>query len=137
MIPECYDCGLAYGGEGWCDVGVSNEVWARISPSGHYGGLLCFTCMARRLARGGLEGVPVAIRSGPWECSDRDLNNGSPEQEHAQQEERATLQVLRDLMEASDDVDPQGGSREETDAWDAIIEQARVRLRVRTRALGA
>ena len=62
----CYECGLVYGSPGWCDVVIPDEDWLAISPTGHGGGVLCFTCMARRLTVGGREGVPMAVTSGPF-----------------------------------------------------------------------
>lgn len=61
----CYDCGLVYGGEGWMDVTVPDEVWHQISPTHDEGGILCITCIARRCERLLLENVPVKIQSGP------------------------------------------------------------------------
>lgn len=61
----CFDCGFAYGGVGWCDVIVPDNVWLRISPSGNEGGILCFNCICRRIERLGLERVPFVVRSGP------------------------------------------------------------------------
>lgn len=62
----CHDCGLIYGGIGWCDVVIPNSVWVRISPAGDAGGILCFTCMAARLMKLGIVNVPMMICSGPF-----------------------------------------------------------------------
>lgn len=62
---ECYDCGLTYGGAGWIEAVVPNDIWARISPTGDEGGLLCINCIASRCASLGLEGVPVMLAAGP------------------------------------------------------------------------
>lgn len=62
----CYDCGLRYGSEGWCDVVLSDEDWLAISPTGHEGGVLCFTCIARRLVRAGRRNVAMQVTSGPF-----------------------------------------------------------------------
>lgn len=51
----CYDCGLAYGSEGWIEAIIPNEVWRAISPTGDEGGILCITCIARRLRRRGYD----------------------------------------------------------------------------------
>lgn len=61
----CYDCGLRYGGPGWMDAVVANDMWAKISPTGDEGGILCISCMARRCEALGLESVPCKITSGP------------------------------------------------------------------------
>lgn len=60
----CYDCGLAYGDTGWIEAIIPDRVWDRIRPEGSSpgGGILCVTCIARRLERLGLKGVPV------WLC---------------------------------------------------------------------
>ena len=57
----CFDCGLAYGSEGWIECVVPNDVWLKIGPHGHEGGILCITCIARRLKRLGMERVPVML----------------------------------------------------------------------------
>ncbi len=62
----CYDCGFEYGGPGWCDAVVSNEVWLQISPTGHEGGILCINCMGSRIEKLSLSNVPLKITSGPW-----------------------------------------------------------------------
>lgn len=63
----CYDCRLRYDDPGWVDVLVPNDVWEVINPTRHPGaGLLCFTCIARRLVEAGLSSVLVQIRSGPF-----------------------------------------------------------------------
>ena len=64
-IPvACYDCGLAYGDIGWIEAVVPDRIWDRIRPEGTSKGcgILCITCIARRLKRLGFEGVPV------WLC---------------------------------------------------------------------
>ena len=60
----CYDCGLAYGDTGWIEAIVPDKIWARIRPEGSslVGGILCITCIARRLKRLGFDAVPV------WLC---------------------------------------------------------------------
>lgn len=62
----CHDCGLAYGKPGWCDAHIPDETWARISPTGDEGGILCISCIARRLVEAGIDDVPLMIGSGPW-----------------------------------------------------------------------
>lgn len=62
----CYECLLRYGGQGWCDVVVPDDVWRQISPTGDEGGILCFNCIARRLEEFDLRNVPVMITSGPF-----------------------------------------------------------------------
>jgi len=70
MDLNCYDCGLPYSSEKWCDVFVPNEIWAKITPSEHpHGGLLCFNCIAGRIKNLCLDNVPIKITSGPWDFS--------------------------------------------------------------------
>jgi len=56
---SCYDCGLPYGDDGWIEANIPDEIWNAISPSGGGGGILCITCMAKRLKKAGFEDVPV------------------------------------------------------------------------------
>lgn len=62
----CVDCGLPYSDDGWCDCVVPPDVWARISPTGDAGGILCLHCMARRIVRHGGRDVPLMVTSGPF-----------------------------------------------------------------------
>ena len=71
-LAACADCGLRYDDPGWADVVVSDVVWAMISPTGDEGGLLCFTCMNRRLSASRESNVPFQITSGPF-AKRRDL----------------------------------------------------------------
>jgi hypothetical protein len=67
----CFDCGRQYGDEyGFPDLVVSNEVWKKISPTGHEGGLLCPSCMCRRTHAAGLLNVAATFRSGPFCVTD-------------------------------------------------------------------
>ena len=62
----CHDCGRFYGNkEGFPDLVVSDELWARISPSGDEGGLLCPSCMCARAHEAGLQGL-ARFTSGPF-----------------------------------------------------------------------
>lgn len=61
VIVACYDCGLAYGSEGWIECIVPHDVWCEISPTHNEGGILCVTCIARRLKRAGRDRVPVML----------------------------------------------------------------------------
>lgn len=46
----CYDCGRRYGDAyGFPDLIIPNDVWLEISPLGDEGGLLCPSCICRRL----------------------------------------------------------------------------------------
>jgi hypothetical protein len=62
----CYDCGRCYGDEyGFPDLVLPNDVWAKISPRGDEGGLLCPSCICRRAHALGMSGVPAMWASGP------------------------------------------------------------------------
>lgn len=60
----CYDCGLDYDDSGWIEAIIPDKVWNLIRPDGcaEGCGLLCITCISRRLAERGYKDVPV------WLC---------------------------------------------------------------------
>lgn len=61
----CYDCGRPYGDEhGFPDLVIPNEAWTRISPTGDGGGLLCPSCICKRLHDEGMR-VEGRFMSGP------------------------------------------------------------------------
>lgn len=63
---SCYDCDRPYGHRhGFPDLVVSNEVWQRISPTGDEGGLLCPSCICKRLHDVGMSNIEAAFFSGP------------------------------------------------------------------------
>jgi hypothetical protein len=65
-VTGCYDCGRPYGDEhGFPDLIVPLEVWNRISPTGNSGGLLCPSCICKRLYDAGIRRVEAAFMSGP------------------------------------------------------------------------
>ena len=67
MQACCMDCGRKYGDEfGFPDLVVPHDIWAKISPTGDSGGLLCPSCMCRRAHDAGLENVRAVFRSGPF-----------------------------------------------------------------------
>lgn len=48
-LVACYHCGEPY--RNWpYDIHVSDEVWAKISPTGDGGGLLCASCLCTAIA---------------------------------------------------------------------------------------
>ena len=62
----CADCGLRYGDKyGFPDLLVPDSVWKKISPLGHEGGLLCPSCMCRRLHEAGITCPSGQFTSGP------------------------------------------------------------------------
>ena len=64
-IAACFDCGLSYGDDGWADFIVLDEVWLQISPTNSKDGLLCVTCMTRRMVKLGLHAFG-RFSSGPF-----------------------------------------------------------------------
>ena len=64
-IAACFDCGLSYGDDGWADFIVLDEVWLQISPTNSKDGLLCVTCMTRRMVKLGLRAFG-RFSSGPF-----------------------------------------------------------------------
>lgn len=62
----CIDCRRQYGDEfGFPDLVIDNESWKAISPNNDEGGLLCPSCICKRLHNAGLENVAGVFRSGP------------------------------------------------------------------------
>lgn len=64
MEAKCMDCGLPYADPGFQDLVVPDDVWKKISPTGHEGGLLCPTCIVRACAKAGIE-TTARFTSGP------------------------------------------------------------------------
>lgn len=63
---ECHDCGRPYGDEhGFPDLVVSHDAWAKISPTGDEGGLLCPSCMTKRAHDAGVTAT-ARFTSGPF-----------------------------------------------------------------------
>jgi hypothetical protein len=61
----CFDCGRRYGdGHGFPDLIIPYEAWRQISPSGDDGGLLCPSCICKRLHDAGIR-CEGAFMSGP------------------------------------------------------------------------
>jgi len=74
---SCYDCGLPYGSDGWIEAVIPDKVWNVISPTGDQGGILCITCIAKRIVQCKFETVPVwlcgtepmrAVPGNPGDC---------------------------------------------------------------------
>lgn len=67
---RCHDCGRPYGSDhGFPDLFVPNDVWKKISPTCDEGGLLCPSCICKRLVDHGIECEGV-FRSGPLAAKD-------------------------------------------------------------------
>ena len=95
LEPGCADCGLSYTDSGWVDCVISRENWAAISPTGDEGGLLCLTCVTRRIVASGLDDVPLLVTSGPYVYGPNTSPQGEKGKEYAmlerQGEERKAL----------------------------------------------
>ena len=66
----CIDCGRKYGDEhGFPDLVIPNDAWKAISPTGDDGGLLCPSCICRRLHDAGIT-TTGRFTSGPLCGSD-------------------------------------------------------------------
>jgi hypothetical protein len=63
-MPECFDCKRPYGDNGFPDLIIPYWAWRQISPSGDDGGLLCPSCICKRLSSAGIR-CEGAFMSGP------------------------------------------------------------------------
>ena len=61
----CFGCGLEYGGDHWLEIVLPNDIWAKISPTGDDGGILCANCIAERLNKLGMKNVSYKLVAGP------------------------------------------------------------------------
>lgn len=62
---NCFDCKRPYGDEhGFPDLIIPLEVWIKISPHGNEAGLLCPSCICKRLYDAGIK-CEGAFLSGP------------------------------------------------------------------------
>jgi hypothetical protein len=62
----CHDCNRPYGNEhGFPDLIIPYEIWKQITPTSDDGGLLCPSCICKRLHDGGFSRIPAAFMSGP------------------------------------------------------------------------
>lgn len=69
-MAECFDCQRPYGAEhGFPDLIIPYADWKEISPTGDDGGLLCPSCICRRLHDKGMT-CAGAFMSGPIQTVD-------------------------------------------------------------------
>ena len=61
-MAECYDCGMEYGGDNWIEAIIPDHIWYEISPTGDEGGILCISCIAKRVKEKDFMDVPVWLR---------------------------------------------------------------------------
>jgi len=77
-MAKCYDCGLDYTDLGWIEAVIPDKVWNDISPTGNEGGILCITCISRRLVKRGYKNIPVFLCGTeplrPILCGERDMS---------------------------------------------------------------
>ena len=84
-MAGCYDCGLNYEDPGWIEAIIPDKVWDEISPTGDQGGILCITCISRRLVEKGYKNIPV------WLCGIEPLRPIL----YGEREESVNLFILR------------------------------------------
>lgn len=109
-IVCCEDCGLAYGSDGWIECVLPNDAWAKISTSHDEGGILCITCIARRLKRLNIPDVPVMLCGTEFiRLADQDeafergwkvAEKAAKEQADEIEQLRADLAAARSLLDA-------------------------------------
>jgi hypothetical protein len=64
-MASCYDCKRPYGDKhGFPDLLIAHWAWERISPKGDESGLLCPSCICKRLYDAGIK-CEGAFMSGP------------------------------------------------------------------------
>lgn len=66
---KCFDCGLDYDSKGWIEAIIPDKVWDEIRPEGVEKGcgILCISCIAKRIKERGFETVPI------WLCGTESL----------------------------------------------------------------
>jgi hypothetical protein len=65
-LSACHDCSRPYGDEhGFPDLLIPDAEWRKISPNGDGPGLLCPSCICKRLYDAGITDCPGAFMSGP------------------------------------------------------------------------
>jgi hypothetical protein len=66
MILYCFDCNRQYGDEyGFPDLIIPDNIWQQISPTKNEGGLLCPSCICKRVYDLGIT-CNAEFRSGPF-----------------------------------------------------------------------
>lgn len=66
ISANCNDCSRPYGDEyGFPDLIIPNYIWKQISPSQDENGLLCPSCICKRLHAAKIINVEAAFMSGP------------------------------------------------------------------------
>jgi len=69
-MSNCYDCGLEYNSDSWIETAIPDKIWRDISPTDNDGGILCISCIAKRLRQKGYKDLsPVPI----WLCGTEPL----------------------------------------------------------------
>lgn len=71
-MSGCHGCGRPYGDEhGFPDLLIPDAQWRKISPNGDGSGLLCPSCICKRLYDAGVRDCPGAFMSGPIRTVDQ------------------------------------------------------------------
>jgi len=71
---KCHDCARPYGDKhGFPDLIVPSYIWRRISPTKNLGGLLCPSCICKRLYDAKIKSCPASFMSGPIRSVSEDL----------------------------------------------------------------
>lgn len=97
----CHDCGRKYGDEyGFPDLVVPHEVWKKISPTGDEGGLLCPSCLCRRLHDAGITCCGF-FTSGPLSDTMADVDPRQPGESQNDHTDRI-MQRLKETLDAWD-----------------------------------
>lgn len=82
LVAECEDCGRNYADDGFQDLVLPNDVWAKISSTGDENGLLCPSCIVARCVKAGIE-CKAMWRSGPF-YQDEEVEEEKAEPEYIQ-----------------------------------------------------
>ena len=74
MMASCEDCDRPYGDEhGFSDMVIPYDAWKQISTAGDDSGMLCPSCICKRLHAKGIK-CEAAFMSGPMSISRTDMN---------------------------------------------------------------
>lgn len=107
LAGACADCGRRYGDTfGFPDLCIDDEAWQKISPRGGHGGLLCPSCIIRRLVDAGIK-CHGRFMSGPLydaeegkEAEINDLHAELGKERERREKAEAERDRLREALEA-------------------------------------
>lgn len=119
---HCTDCLLLYSDPGWADFVVADAVWQQIAPDG---GVLCATCMFRRMRAKGIEHAEGRFTGGP--CAQHDWRKPEPPTACPDCAHREAYYAQFDLV-------PKGGPSTKTanpwEAWGVINAEIATEVKV-------